>query len=476
MASMQQPPNRRAYLVPTLLLSFAVLMSWYFRFSPNEMTSQLKYDFLGSVVKADRLPAWLRSNAIDKLNTTSSASGEINDALKAVQKWASRSQQNNNDTLIVDVITIGSMKRMDHMLAQRKTWASKKRFVRNIFMAAEVNTDQAIIPSDGSCKELLSACAGYFRDDDEDLCLQRRTALAVGASVRRYRKIIRSLVLINSGSSFVKGSIIDESTFDWKENTFNTLPNFLIITLDSAYYDTERLENCMGHGGKKSPTIYAPLVSWADANLSVKLEEEEQSNSSFAYPADKGGVVFNKAALEIWIRRIACFSSKDGSLSPPLPISYDPKTHQVEHNWCTWMDDIMAKGDTKGSQQIDPFKSVIRKTLEISLSAERKQTHYNQDEFVYSSLHQTVSISDIFSICSSTLHMLCKSSMDIKRIPSVQELLGYLIHTFQLSRDGLHTMTPESKLQCRAATSDQCSRNGTVACVNLTLDKLNDMI
>ena len=95
----------------------------------------------------------------------------------------------------------------------------------------------------------------------------------------------------------------------------------------------------MGHGGADAPVVYAPFVSWADVNLSEGTRKKKQSQKpykttiSFAYPTRKTGVMFNKAATEIWIRSITCFELVDF----PTPIHYDAKTHAVERELCRMM-------------------------------------------------------------------------------------------------------------------------------------------
>lgn len=266
-SSMKQSPNRGAFFGTFALLSIAVYMSWHFLGDAN---TNLQLE--GSVTKAHRLPAWL----IGKLpmsNATSFRSAQINDALDAAQKWVYRSTQNKK---IVDVITIGSVDRK-----QKMTWFGG----RNLFMATENNTENLIIPNGGSCQELVNACGGSL-NDDKDACIQRRIGLAVGASVRRYRKIIHSLFVRNSGSSARLDIAVDESTTDWKRLTVETLPNYLILTFDSVYYNMGMLEECMGQSEKDVPTVFAPYISYTDANLN----DQQLKSSSFAYP-DRKSVV-----------------------------------------------------------------------------------------------------------------------------------------------------------------------------------------
>jgi len=474
-------------------------VSWYY-LSPTY--SQLNDDetggragrqpkLKGSVTRAVRLPSWLRDRAIDKLpfysnpyNLSNSDLGEVNDALNAAQKWASQSTQNKSSAAItVDVVTIGSMNRMEYMHTQQKTWASNTHSVRNVFIATEINTDNAIISNGGSCQELMKACQVEESSlqlenstqpfiSDEELCLGRRIGLAMGASVMRYRKITHALVLGSSRSNVKHGSN-DESMADLKQYTINPLPNYLIITFDSAYYNTERLEECVGHGGENAPIVYAPFTSRENVNLSNKPPENTQP-SMFSYPTNNTGVVFNKPALEVWIRSITCFSSKNDPSSAPTPIDYDSKAQELEHNFCKWMN-AMAMSDVEASQRNDTFETAIRGALKISLSTQRDQADNSRNEFVYSSRYQAVSISDLFSIYSSTMHLLCKSSVTIERVPSGEEMLGYLIDRFQISSGGLSESASDAKSSCNATTSNVCSSN-MVACANVSLQGLKDTI
>lgn len=132
------------------------------------------------------------------------------------------------------------------------------------------------------------------------------------------------------------------------------------------------------------------------------------------------------------------------------------------------MMNVVARYDKNASQQKDTlFDSAIRKTLEISLSTQSAQLHNNGHEFLYSSRLQAISVSDVFSIYSSTMHLLCKS--DIKRIPNGEEMLGYLIHRFRISGDGISGGNKDSRPSCKASSSVECSSNSTVACSNLSL-------
>jgi len=299
----------------------------------------------------------------------------------------------------------------------------------------------------------------------------------------RYRKIIRALTLGRKGRN--------ESMADVKQYLINTLPNYLIITFDSAYYNTEHLKECVGHGGENNnnpPAVYAPFTSRMDMALRDKSYKQpngkktsQSQQSLFSYPTNHTGVVFNKPALELWIRRVSCFSAMN-SFSAPTPIVYDPKTHELEHNFCRWMNSTTTTAESPSKDHDgDAFASAIRGALDVSLSSQRNQTKTGgktHREFAYSSRYHAVSISDLFSIYSSTMHLICKRHVGggMGRIPSGEEMLGYLIHQFGVSSGGLLGGAPGAKSSCKASSiSEECTSD-MVACANVSLQGLKDKI
>ena len=279
-----RPPNRRPLFIPILILPM-VMFSSYFLIRPpsfaqlDKNTSSVdvyakdesrgKVDIprqpklKGSKEKADRLPSWLREKAISKL-TFANKNNITNIDHQDINMWSSKQKRRGNSTnAIIDVIIVGSISRADYMNAQQ--WTTRKQSVRNVFKATEKNTYRSL--GSGSCQALVSSCASSNRRqhllynnsslttnttttskvNDAEICLQRRFGLAMGASVRRYRKIKHALTLVSS----------------IRQPTNGALPDYLIITFDNAYYNTNMLKECMTTNARigDSPLVYAPLVS-----------------------------------------------------------------------------------------------------------------------------------------------------------------------------------------------------------------------
>jgi hypothetical protein len=477
-ASRQHSPYNRAFTVPLLFLPIFFFAGWYYIGRSAGWQQNLK----AFEAKAERSKSWLRDRAIGKLPLYSDGGGVLDEANAAAKEWASRSARNDfGNSTVIDVITVGTVNSLGHMHKQQKTWASSDQSVRNVFIATEITTDDAIVASlNGSCRELMKSCdvsrnngrRGLASSSttkvekvtpnavsphlDSGQCLDRRLGLAMGASVGRYRKIIKALV--NFG-----GSGADLMS---KQYTSQTLPDYLIITYESAYYNTQRLVECMGRDSVDTPIVYAPFVSWTDVNLSDKTRKKKKQSSkssiSFAYPTRKAGVVFNKAAMEIWVRIITCFEPNDFSTL----IHYDAETHAIEHDFC-WL--MMMNRNATASRRYDAFESVIRETIKISLFAQRGGRTNHRNEFHLSSMQQAVSIGDLLSMYASTLHLLCKSSSvtDPGRLPSVEKMFGYLIHRFGLVGNG-EIFGDETNSSCKSSYTDECNPRDMVACANIS--------
>ena len=163
------------------------------------------------------------------------------------------------------------------------------------------------------------------------------------------------------------------------------------------------------------------------------------------------------------MKEVRCLAKNNNNSSfEPSPMTYDRRTQTLEYQLCKI---VKKRVPTKNT---DTFESALIKTLQIN----------NQKEFVYSKILEAKSISDLFTIYASHKQLLCKI-MSINRIPSEEEMLGYLIHRFKLSNDGLSLSLSEAhnKSTCEVASTDaECEVNRTLACTNLSLQKLNNII
>jgi len=491
-----RPPNRRPLFIPILILPM-VMFSSYFLIRPpsfaqlDKNTSSVDVDtedesrgkvdmprqpkLKGSTEKADRLPLW-REKAISKLPFTN-------------KNNITNIDHHNSTNAIIDVILVGSISRADYMKAQQ--WTTRKHSVRNVFKATEKNTYRSL--DSGSCQALVSSCASSIRRqhllysnssltpnttstnskvDDAEICVQRRFGLAMGASIRRYRKIKHALTLVSSSI---------------RQPTNGALPDYLIITFDNAYYNTNMLKECMTTNARigDSPLVYAPLVSYTDVSLNTQMIHQyiKHHNHSvtatfdvFPYPTNRSGVIFNSKALQLWMKEVRCCVAKNNNNSSfePSPMTYDRRAQAVEYQLCKI---VKQRVPTKNT---NTFESALIKTLQLSLAIQtkRNQTSTNQKEFVYSKILEAKSISDLFTIYASHKQLLCKV-MSINRIPSEEEMLGYLVHRFKLSNDGLSLSLSEAhnKSTCEVASTDgDCDVNRTFACTNLSLQKLNNII
>mmetsp|Transcript_23919 Transcript_23919/g.39432 ORF Transcript_23919/g.39432 Transcript_23919/m.39432 type:complete len:436 (-) Transcript_23919:862-2169(-) len=418
-------PWQRYFLAPVLLLAFISCGSVFSRSAAGENPPKLK----GSVSKVERLQSWIRERAIDKLpwsttNKTEDYDHEVRETYTAMKTWAAQSSDHENQTniILVDVISIGSSSRMDYLYRQRGAWASPT-FVRNMFMATEMNTDRSII-GDSSCQALELSCAEPGVDSNvqirsrwlqtknssketaivaesnethvnattasTEFCVQRRLGLAMGVSIRSYRKIIHSFKL--------RSEILGDG--------INILPSFLLVTFDQMAYNTTELTKCEV---KESSQIYAP-------SLSLKQLEGKSQDNVFPYPTNRTGLIFNRAAIERWILQVSC--------SPIDTQSY--ASESFESNFCCWMKDA--------NQSKNEFDSALIRSLAFSnITGVMEQ-------------NQAMSLSDLFYKYSYSMHLLCSSQHGV--VPSGEEMIGYLIHRFKISD------SPISENECMSKVQD----------------------
>jgi hypothetical protein len=490
-------------------------VGWYFltQSSPSEYdaTNNDVLHLKGSVTKADRLPSWLRNKAIDDLpfyatseNETSAIIDgepfeEVDEELEAARLWASHAANNKHDDNnnateanqsqhpIIDVLSVGSSARIDYMNAQRDTWANNKHYVRDIFMESEMNTDSSIPDNGGSCQVLANECAESESsrlfsgqpttfaetnsttvavNGEHDLCLQRRMGLAIGATARRYRKIVHALSIESTKSP----SLTILST-GWEQYAGKILPNYLIVTFDVTYYNTLQLEQCITSktDDEDKPLVYAPFISWSNREPSYNSNNNEsQDTTKFAFPAQRTGAVFNRASLERFARPISCYASEDGT-KPSIPIHYDPLEHPLEHRFCQWM-----AGKAK-----NVFSSLLHGALQLDLV--RKKSKSEGDSL------QPMSISDLLVMYSSHMHVLCKRDAGL---PSGEEMLGYLVHKFSIGSRGdesaassegfgeIRTGTNNDDATediCGATATKECDPSTMLACANLSLDQMKEV-
>ena len=449
-------------VIPAVLL----LLSLYIIFAVLTPNYDRGIGFEQSVTQVDRSPSWLRQKALEYLplsKHTGTRSRFVEEGISMVQTWAiggggGNSNETGDTAIIFDVISVGTAHTMNSMMNQKRTWFSNHG--RDMYMATEEITDKLIIPSNGSCQELRDTCGKIYKNEDA-ICFQRRMGLAIGASVRKYRKLI-STIYLSKNAAVIHVSDIDESTAAWKQATHEILPNYLIVNFvtdfDPVSYNTTSLNECMGKDNVDTPIVYAPFTSSTTVNMNGQHQNHMQS---FAYPTNATGVVFNKESLKIWIQRIKCHKSDKNTFYLNANIDYDPKLHPIEHSFCTW-DAIEAKSKPDSSNNI--FDYVIKKVLEVSMPTE--QIEKNRHEFELSTTYQPVSMSDIISIYAANMHSLCKvDNLNVTRIPSIEEMLGYLVHRFRLSNNGMSS----EQLSCievtakynSSATVTSRSLNGT---------------
>jgi hypothetical protein len=431
--------GRQYFLAPVLLLAIISFGSVFTIRSGENENPQLK----GSVSKVDRLHSWLRERAIDRLplsttNNTADYYEEVHETVNAMKRWASQSSDTHNHTnILVDVISIGSSSRMDYLHNQRDTWASPP-FVRDILMATEMNTDRYILPEDASCRELDLSCAksdetvgvdsdvklrsrwlqtnnitneiSIVSDMKEshinatttsiELCTQRRLGLAMGVSVRRYRKISHAFDL-------QRDTLGNESS--------SILPSFLIVTFDQMSYNTTDLKRCEEE--KEISQIYAPSIS-------LKQSKSKNYYTSFPYPTNRTGLIFNHAAIKRWMQQVPC-SSADTQ-------SYDSES--FASNFCNWMKDAFSQPSNHPQNEFD---SVLVRALKLS-----------KEDSITDAKHQNQakSVSDLFYNYALNMHLLCSNQHE-NVVPSGEEMIGYLIHRFNISDSPIDQSECMSELQ-----------------------------
>lgn len=225
----------------------------------------------------------------------------------------------------------------------------------------------------------------------EEVCVQRRLGLAMGVSVRRYRKISHAFQLQSEKLG----------------NDFSILPSFLVVVFDQMAYNIADLKTC---DEQESAQIYAPSTS-------LKQMEGNNQDTSFPYPTNRSGLIFNRAAIERWILQVSC-SSNDIQ-------SYDSESFGSK--FCSWMSDA--------NQSPNAFDSALLRALE--LSKEDPITGVVEQ-------NQVMSISDLFYKYSYSMHLLCSSH---GVVPSGEEMIGYLIHRFNISDSPIGENQCMSKLQ-----------------------------
>lgn len=373
---------------------------------------------LGTVETVTRSAVWVNmKKTLENLRPARTNFEE--ESLNWVQSWA----KGKGDDVKFDAITIGSSETLEEMRKQRLSWGFK---ARGWDFASEMTADTHIISDGGSCPELTDTCGKVYQSD-EDICYQRRIGLAMSAYVSKNRNIAVNVYMAKN-TTWVAGDEIDKSTDEWKESRQDALPGYLILTFDSTNYKTKHLEECLGQDVDSKPIVYAPHTSLTDVNLQDQYDEKPSDSSSitsFPYPSKATGVVFNKAALEIWTRNILCNKSDKIAYYLRPQLDYDPKTHPVEHSFCTW-----NAMETPGKSQSKPdsvFSHVIRKVLKIEA--------INRLE--------VISINDILALYAKHMHLLCQEddlstvpeNLKFARIPSVEEMIGYLVNQFKLSGD-----------------------------------------
>jgi len=264
-------------------------------------------------------------------------------------------------------------------------------------------------------------------DDDEPLneeeayCMQRRIGFAMGASSRRYHKLVHATNMKNERDSF------DSEMLHWKIFASKVLPEYLIVSFDTTFYHTELLVGCID----EEASVYSPLVASSSYTASGK-SKGTKDEETFFYPQKHSGVVFNKSALEKWIRPIACFNNQDGSISSTLefkktaiPIFHDPKLDELESEFCSF---VSSEGMAKNLLNTNKLDSVLLEALHLFRNLHGK-TKLNL-------MNLTFSIGELLSIYSSQMHLLCGTLSNGEVVPTAEEMLGYLVHKFKITTSG----------------------------------------
>jgi hypothetical protein len=104
--------------------------------------------------------------------------------------------------------------------------------------------------------------------------------------------------------------------------------------------------------------------------------------------------------MQRWMQQIPCF--------------YDDMANDAG----TFESNICSLVRASSTESLNEFDSLLVHALKLSIRGSD-----DKDNF---------SVSDIFLMYSQTVHLLCKSQHN-KVVPSGEEMLGYLIHRFQVS-------------------------------------------
>ncbi len=305
-------------------------------------------------------------------------------------------------------------------------------------------------------------------NDEEAYCMQRRIGFAMGASSRRYHKLVHATKMKDEHGSF------ESEMLHWKIFASKVLPEYLVVAFDTTFYNTEFLGGCMD----KESSVYSPFVSSTSYAVSDGSKNTKDEHTFF-YPQKHSGVVFNKSALEKWIRSIACFTNEDGSISSTLeykktaiPIVHDPKLDELESEFCSF---ISSEGMANTLLNTNSLDSLLLESLHLYRNLHGK----NKLDFE----NLTFGIGELLSIYSSQMHRLCGTHSNDEKVPTAEEMLGYLVHKFKITSSGNirgsvsaeQEATPQineariessSGMGCVASSSlSECDKGTHVACL-----------
>ena len=257
---------------------------------------------------------------------------------------------------------------IERVQEQKRSWANHHE-VRNVFMAFETTTDLSLGPT-GSCANLTRNCG---HEDATTDCVERRFALGLYSSARRYRKLIHAMTLGDRGAQE------ENAANEWTNHYGNVLPNYLVLTYDynTRGYNISRLAECEGlHGHSQVPVVYIP---------------------------DDQGIIFSKEALERLLRLVSC-----------LP---HPYKHQTNDPFEDALCDFVAKLMRDETNSYSIHDNLLLQA--ISMTQSNSQSY------------RQVSVIDMLNQYASTQHILCETNSK-SRIPSGKEMLGHLLRELQL--------------------------------------------
>ena len=177
----------------------------------------------------------------------------------------------------------------------------------------------------------------------------------------------------------LKGST-EKADSSIRQPTNGALPDYLIITFDSAYYNTNMLKECMTTNARigDSPLVYAPLISYTDVSLNTQMIHQYMKHHNhsvtaatfdvFPYPTNRSGVIFNSKALQLWMKEVRCYVATNNNSSSfvPSPVTYDRRAQAVEYQLCKIVKERVPTKNT------NIFESALIKTLQLSLSIQSK--------------------------------------------------------------------------------------------------------